>query len=123
MRILNGEQYLVRVFIDESEKWQHRPLYMALVEKLREEGFAGATVFRGVAGFGAGSILHTRKILSLSEKLPVVVEIVDSEEQIEQLIPMLDEMVPEGLVTMEKVRVLKYAPVEPPSAGDSPTAE
>jgi hypothetical protein len=110
MRILNGEQLLVRVFIGESDKWQHRPLYIALVERLREEGFAGATVFRGAAGFGARSVLHTTKILRLSEDLPVVVEIVDSEEQIETLIPMLDEMVPEGLVTMEKVRVLKYAP-------------
>ena len=112
MRVLNGEQVLVRVFTGEACKWHGRPLYMALLERLRKEGVAGATVFHGVAGFGARSVLHTSSILRLSEDLPVVIEIVDTEERIEQLIPILDEMVPEGLVTLEKVRVLKYAPVE-----------
>lgn len=109
MRILSGEQVMVRVFIGESDKWQHQSLSAALVERLRREGFAGATVFHAVAGFGAHSVLHTTRILRLSEDLPVVIEIVDTEEHIQRLIPILDEMVTEGLVTMEKVRVLKYA--------------
>jgi len=110
MRVLNGEQVMVRVFIGESDKWHHRPLVMALLERLRLEGFAGATVFHGIAGFGARSVLHTSQLLRLSEDLPVVVEVVDSQEQIERLVPILDEMVSEGLVTLEKVRVLKYSP-------------
>ena len=110
MRVLDGEQVLVRVFIGESDKWRHQPLSIALVERLRREGFAGATVFHGVAGFGARSVLHTSQILRLSEDLPVVIEIVDSREHVDRLIPILDEMVTEGLVTLETVRVLKYAP-------------
>jgi len=117
MRVLNGEQVLVRVFIGDKGKWHFRPLHLALVERLRAEGFAGATVFRGVAGFGAHSVLHTTQILRLSEDLPMVVEIVDTEEHIQRLLPILDEMVPEGLVTLEKVHVLKYAPVAPPEEG------
>ncbi len=109
MRILDGEQVLVRVFIGESDKWHHQPLHVALLERLRKEGFAGATVFHGVAGFGARSVLHTTHLLRLSEDLPVVIEVVDSDGQVERLTPILDEMVSEGLVTMEKVRVLKYA--------------
>ncbi|HEU4430000.1 MAG TPA: DUF190 domain-containing protein [Myxococcota bacterium] len=99
----------MRVFIGESDKWQHRSLAPALLERLRKEQFAGATVFHGVAGFGAHSILHTAKILRLPEDLPVVIEIVDSEDRMARLTEILDEMVGEGLVTMEKVRVLKYA--------------
>ena len=110
MRVLTGEQVLVRIFIGESDKWHHQPLSVALLERLRKEGFAGATVFHGVAGFGARSVLHTTHILRLSEDLPVVIEIVDTEEHIERLTPILEEMVSEGLVTMEKVRVMKYAP-------------
>jgi hypothetical protein len=110
VRTLDGEQVLVRIFIGEGDKWHHRPLDVALLERLREEGFAGATVFRGVAGFGARSVLHTTHILRLSEDLPVVLEVVDSEEHVARLVPILDQMVSEGLVTMEKVRVLKYAP-------------
>jgi hypothetical protein len=113
MRVLSGEQMLVRVFIGESDRWQHQSLETALLERLRAEHFAGATVFRGVAGFGAHSVLHTSRILRLSEDLPVLIEIVDSEEQIQRLLPILDEMVTEGLVTLEKVRVLKYAAQAP----------
>jgi hypothetical protein len=109
MRVLDGEQILVRVFIGESDKWRHQPLSIALIERLRREGFAGATMFHGVAGFGARSVLHTSQILRLSEDLPVVIEIVDSREHVDRLIPILDEMVTEGLVTLETVRVLKYA--------------
>lgn len=109
MRKLTGEQVLVRVFFGESETWRRRPLETALLERLRKEGFAGATVFRGIAGFGANSVLHTAHILRLSEDLPVVVEIVDTEERVEKtLMPILDDMLGEGLVTMEKVRVVRY---------------
>ncbi|MFQ5700042.1 MAG: DUF190 domain-containing protein [Myxococcota bacterium] len=110
MRVLDGEQLLVRIFIGESDRWHRGPLSHSLLERLRTEGFAGATVFHGVAGFGAHSLVHTSHLLRLSEDLPVLIEIVDSEEHIERLIPILDEMVQEGLVTMEKVRVLKYKP-------------
>ncbi len=110
MRILDGEQILVRIFIGESDRWHHQPLSMALLERLRKEGFAGATIFQGMAGFGARSVLHTAHILRLSEDLPVVIEVVDTEEHVERLLVMLDEMVVEGLVTLEKARVVKYAP-------------
>lgn len=110
MRVLTGDQILVRIFIGESDRWHSQPLSMALIERLRKEGFAGATVFHGVAGFGAKSHLHTAHLLRLSEDLPVVIEVVDTEEKIQQLTTILDEMVSEGLVTMEKVHVLKYAP-------------
>lgn len=109
MRVLNGEQVLVRVFIGESDKWHHRSLASALIERLRKEQFAGATVFHGVAGFGAHSVIHTSQILRLSEDLPILIEIVDSDERMPRLTEILDEMVTEGLVTMEKVRVIKYA--------------
>ena len=109
MRTLTGEQTLVRIFFGESDKWHHQPLETALLERLRRAGFAGATVFRGVAGFGANSVIHTSRLLELSSDLPVVVEIVDSEEHVQKLLPILDEMLDDGLVTMEKVRVLRYA--------------
>ena len=117
MRVLTGEQVLVRIFIGESDKWHHQPLHIALLERLRKEGFSGATVFRGTAGFGARSVLHSSHLLRLSEDLPVVIEVVDTDEHIQRLVPMLDEMVGEGLVTMEKVRVLKYAPGNRPPTG------
>lgn len=110
MRILDGEATLVRVFIGESDQWHHRSLSFSIVERLRKEGYSGATVFRGTAGFGARSVLHTTQILRLSEDLPVVIEIVEASDRIESLLMILDEMVPEGLVTMEKVRVVKYSP-------------
>lgn len=117
MNVLSGEQLLVRIFIGESDRWHRRPLSAALLERLRELGFAGATVFHGVAGFGAHSVLHTADLLRLSEDLPVVIEIVETEERIQQqLVPVLEEMIDEGLVTMEKVRVLKYA-ASPSGAG------
>src|SRR6266851_2891586 len=110
MRVLDGEQVLTRIFVGESDKWHHQPLSVALLERLRKEGFAGATVLHGVAGFGAHSVLHTSHILRLSQDLPVLIEIVDTEEHVQRLLPILDEMVHEGMVTMEKVRVLRYAP-------------
>jgi uncharacterized protein len=108
MRVLEGEQVLVRIFIGESDRWHGRPLAGALVERLREEGFAGATVLRGLAGFGARSIVHTAHLLELSQDLPLVVEVVDTQEHVDRLVPILDEMMADGLVTLEKVRVLKY---------------
>ena len=110
MRILEGEQVLARIFFGESDRWHHRPLAEALVERLRREGFAGATAFRGVMGFGARSLLHTAHILRLSQDLPVVVEVVDTEAHMRRLEAIVEEMVEEGLVTLEKVRVIKYAP-------------
>jgi PII-like signaling protein len=110
MRVLDGEQVLVRIFIGEADRWRHQPLSMALLQRLRQEGFAGATVFQGIAGFGARSVLHTSHLIRLSEDLPLVIEIVDTPEHIDRLLPILDEMVSEGLVTMEKARVLKYSP-------------
>lgn len=110
MRILQGEQVLLRVFAGESDTWRRQPLHTALLERLRKDGFAGATVLHGVAGFGARSVLHTAHLLRLSEDLPVVIEVVDTQERIDTLLPILDEMVTEGLVTMEKVQVVKYAP-------------
>jgi len=114
MNELSGQQVLVRVFIGESDKWHHQPLHVALLERLRKGGFAGATVFRGIAGFGARSVLHTTHVLRLSQDLPVVIELVDSQERVDELIPILEEMVTEGLVTMEKVRVIKYSPGDRP---------
>jgi len=111
----NGK--LLRIFIGEADRWHHQPLYEAIVLKARELGMAGATVLRGPMGFGAHSHLHTSKILRLSMDLPIVIEIVDSEENINKLLPFLDEMVQDGLVTLEDVRVLKYrAKSKPPEA-------
>jgi uncharacterized protein len=104
---------LLRIFIGESDRWRHQPLYEAIVLKARELGLAGATVLRGPMGFGANSRLHTAKILRLSMDLPMVIEIVDAEEKIKLLLPFLDEMVLEGLVTLEDVQVLKYRANEP----------
>lgn len=98
--------YLLRIFVGESDRHGHHPLYEAIVLKAREVGLAGATVTRGVMGFGKHSILHTAKILRLSEDLPMVVEIADSLDRIEQFLPLLDKMITDGLVTLEKVRVI-----------------
>src|SRR5262244_3665071 len=100
--------YLLRIFIGESDRYGHHPLYEAIVMKAREAGLAGATVTRGVMGFGKHSILHTAKILRLSEDLPMVVQIADSAEQLEKFLPLLSEMISDGLVTLEKVRVIQY---------------
>jgi PII-like signaling protein len=105
---LTGEAVLLRIFIGESDKWHGRPLYEAIVLKARELHLAGATVLRGPMGFGAHSRLHTTKVLRLSEDLPIIIEIVDSREKIETLLPFIDETVQEGLVTQEKVHVVQY---------------
>lgn len=100
--------YLLRIFVGESDKHGHHTLYEAIVLKAREMGLAGATVTRGVMGFGKHSIIHTAKILRLSEDLPMIVEIADSLENIERFLPTLDEMIKDGLVTLERVRVIQY---------------
>jgi len=107
MQIPN-EALLLRIFIGESDRWQHQPLYEAIVLKAREMHLAGATVLRGPMGFGKASRLHTAKILRLSMDLPLVIEIVDAEEKINAFLPVLDQMVGGGLVTLEKVRVINY---------------
>jgi hypothetical protein len=103
-----GQGKLLRIFVGESDRWHGRPLYQAIVERVRAEGLAGATVLRGIEGFGADSRLHTARLLRLSEDLPVVIEIVDSAEQIDRILPALDEMVGDGMVTLERVEVIAY---------------
>jgi len=110
MRILDGEQVLLRIFIGESDRHGKQPLYQALIELFRKEGFAGATVLRGVAGFGAKSVIHSTDILRLSNDLPLVVEVVESQEKIDTILPTLDTMLQGGLVTLEKAHVIRYAP-------------
>ena len=100
--------YLLRIFIGESDRWHHQPLFEAIVLKARELHLAGATVLRGPMGFGASSRLHTASIVRLSEDLPIVIEIVDSKEKIDALLPHIDQMVGDGLVTLEPVKVLHY---------------
>ena len=112
---LPQDAMLLRVFIGESDRWHHKPLYEAIVLKAREMHLAGATVLRGPMGFGKSSRLHTAKILRLSFDLPVVIEIVDSEEKLQQFLPVLDEMMKAGLITLEPVRVIHYRGEEPPA--------
>ena len=100
------EGYLLRIFIGESDRYDHHPLYEQIVLKARAAGLAGATVYRGVMGFGKNTTVHTAKILRLSEDLPMVVEIVDTLDKVETFLPVLDEMVADGLVTLEKIRVI-----------------
>lgn len=113
---LQGEGKLLRIFIGESDRWEGKPLYQAIVQRLREEGLAGATVVRGIEGFGAKSHLHTARILRLSEDLPLVIEVVDEALRIDSVLPLLDEMVQEGLVTLERVEIVHYR-----AGGDQPT--
>lgn len=107
---LPEDAVLLRILIGESDRWRHQPLYEAIVMRARETGLAGATVLRGPMGFGASSRVHTAKILQLSTDLPLVIEIVDTEEQINGFLPLLDEMMGGGLVTLEKVKVIHYRP-------------
>jgi uncharacterized protein len=103
-----GERTLMRIHIGESDHWHGKPLYQAIVEMLRREKFSGVTVLRGVGGYGGSSVYHTDKILRLSQDLPIVIEVVEYTERIEQVLPQLDEMVEGGLITLEKVRVILY---------------
>ncbi|HEU4366659.1 MAG TPA: DUF190 domain-containing protein [Methylomirabilota bacterium] len=108
MRRIEGEQVLMRVFLGESDRWERRPLYAALLELFRTKGLAGATVLRGVAGFGPDSIIHQASLLRLSADLPLVIEVVDTEEHLQGVLPHVDRMMSGGLITMEKVRVVRY---------------
>jgi PII-like signaling protein len=103
-----GERTLMRIHIGESDKWHGKPLYEAIVEMLRKEQFSGATVLRGVAGYGGSSVYHTDKLLRMSQDLPVILEVVENADRIEKILPKLDEMVEGGLITLEKVRVILY---------------
>lgn len=105
---LEGPGTLLRVFIGESDRWHGKPLYEAIVLAARDHKLAGATVLRGPMGYGASSRVHTSKIVRLSEDLPMIIEIVDTEAAIAAFVPVLDEMVTEGMITLEKVQVLKY---------------
>jgi len=100
---------LMRILIGDSDRWEGKPLYEAIVERARQQGLAGATVFRGILGFGKHSRIHTATILTLSTDLPIVIEMVDTEESIARFMPIVDEMVAEGMVTHEAVKVIKYA--------------
>lgn len=105
---LPEEGMLLRIFIGESDHYKGKSLYEQIVLKARELNLAGATVLRGIMGFGADSRMHTAKLLRLSEDLPVIVEIVDTDENLQKIMPFLDEVVTEGLITIEKARVIKY---------------
>lgn len=105
-----GERTLMRIFIGESDKYHGKPLYEALLERFRQRGLAGATVLRGVAGFGASSVVHSDKILRLSLDLPIIIEVVETEEAIQAALPDLDEMIGGGLITLERARVILYRP-------------
>lgn len=103
-----GDRTLMRIHIGESDKWHGKPLYQALLELFRSDGFSGATVLRGVGGYGSTSIYHTDKILRLSQDLPIVIEVVEYPERIQSILPRLDEMIGGGLITLEKVHVILY---------------
>jgi PII-like signaling protein len=105
---LNGESRLVRIYIGESDQWHHKPLYQELVQAARRQGLAGATVLRGIEGFGASSRIHTSRILSLSEDLPLVIELVDTTDKVEAFLTAVDHMLTEGLVTTERIEVRAY---------------
>lgn len=110
MQHFMGERTLMRIFIGESDKYQGRPLYEALLENFRKQGLAGATVIRGIAGFGASSVVHTHKVLRLSVDLPLVIEVVEAEDRIQALLPELETIIGGGLVTLERAQVVVYRP-------------
>jgi uncharacterized protein len=109
MRRIEGEQVLMRIFLGQTDRWERKPLYVALLELFRSKGLAGATVIQGLAGFGPDSIVHEFHLLRLSQDLPIVVEVVDSQEHIDSVLGEVDRMMSGGLITMEKVRVIYYA--------------
>ena len=108
-----GSGKLLRIFVGESDRWGHQPLYTAIVEAARKAGLGGATVFKGIEGYGGHSVVHAARVFDLSSDLPVLIEMVDSEERIRAFITQLDGMVKEGLVTMESVEVIAYRVGEP----------
>jgi uncharacterized protein len=108
MRRIEGEQVLMRIFIGQNDRWERKPLASALLELFRSRGLAGATVVQGVAGFGPDSIVHEAHLLRLSHDLPIVIEVVDAQDRIDTVLPDVDRMMSGGLVTLEKVRVVRY---------------
>lgn len=105
---LEGTGLLLRIYLGESDRSGHKPLYQAIVERMRERGLAGATVLRGIEGFGARQHVHTTRILRLSEDLPILIEAVDTETKIRGILPEMDEMVGDGLITLERVEIIAY---------------
>lgn len=103
-----GEKVLMRIFVGEAKQYGHRPLYEALVELFLREGFAGASVLKGVAGFGAHRVYHTHKLLELSADMPMIVEVVENQEKIDAIMPQIEKMIDSGMVTLEKVTVIRY---------------
>ena len=112
---VEGQGLLARIYVGESDQWHGKPLYQAIVALLRDRGIAGATVLRGIEGYGASAHLHTSRLLQLSQDLPVVVEVVDQEDRLRAILPELDGMVVGGLITLERVEVFAYRGAEPPS--------
>ncbi|AXL92363.1 hypothetical protein C4J65_31860 [Streptomyces sp. CB09001] len=108
MTRLTGSALRLTVFVGENDTWHHRPLYSEIVHRAHAAGLAGASVFRGIEGFGASSLIHTTRLLSLSEDLPVAVVVVDTEERVRGFLPLLDELVTEGLVTLDRCEVVRY---------------
>jgi uncharacterized protein len=115
---LTGKALRVTAFVDDNDTWHHRPLYTEIVHRAHEAGLAGASVFHGVEGFGASSLIHTTRLLSLTENLPVAVIIIDTPESVRAFLPHLDELVTEGLVIVDEVEVIRYVGRgAPPEAG------
>jgi uncharacterized protein len=112
----HGERTLMRIFVGESDRYEGRPLYERLVELFRKRGFAGVTVLRGVSGFGAHATMHTERILRLSLDLPIVIEVVETQEALDGVLPELDRMIEGGLITMERARVILYRPHDLPES-------
>ncbi|WP_199431672.1 DUF190 domain-containing protein [Qaidamihabitans albus] len=106
---LSGHALRLTVYLGEDDSWQHRPLYHEVVRRARDAGLAGASVLRGIEGYGAGSLIHTSRLLSLSEDLPVAVVIIDEEQRVRDFLPQLDELIDGGLVTLDEVEVVRYA--------------
>ena len=119
MHGLTGERVLMRIHIGEDDRWEGRSLYHAIVELLRDQRYAGATVFRGIAGFGAHARMHEPKLFRMSSDLPIVIECIDTAEKIDAVLPTLDRMIGGGLITLERVRVIMYR--GHPAAGDAAT--
>jgi PII-like signaling protein len=105
---IQGEGLLARIFLGESDRWGEAPLYEAIVQRAREKGLAGATVLRGIEGYGTHNFIHSARVQRLAEDLPIVIEIVDQKEKVQAFLPELDDMVAEGLVTLEPVQVILY---------------
>ncbi|WP_324787825.1 DUF190 domain-containing protein [Streptomyces sp. H51] len=120
MTRLTGHALRVTVFIGENDTWHHKPLYAEIVHRAHAAGLAGASVFRGIEGFGASSLIHTSRLLSLSEDLPVAIVIVDTEQRVRAFLPQLDELVDEGLVILDDCEVIRYVGRDPGPAAAGP---